>query len=509
MLVGDVAHPPADRPASDAAPAPHLMDDVARPLAELLDPERTTARLADVGHSAETAAAFASLIALAARALRDDGVPADRPVHAFVAPGRIEVLGKHTDYAGGRSLLAAIERGICVVAAARTDDRVIVIDAMDRDRAEFVLSPDLEPRAGSWANYPMTVARRIARNFPEATTGADIAFASNLVRASGMSSSAALVTAVFLALAAVNRLGATERYRAAIRSPEELAEYISAVENGGGHPGLPGDRGVGTDGGSEDHTAILCCRPGHLAQASFRPVRLERSVALPGGLTFIVAFCSVHAEKTGAAMARYNRAAELTRIATEIWRAGTGRHDPHLAAALESGTGGALEPAPGPGPESGPNAVSGAAPDALDRLRALLERATHPRATAAELIARVEQFAEESRLLIPAAADALSRGDVAAFGDLVDRSQHLAETRLGNQIEETIILARAARELGAAAASAFGAGFGGSVWALVEGGAAPEFIERWRARYLERFPEHAEGFVAFATRPAPAAVRVG
>ena len=483
MLVGDAARPLAQVPASAAA-MPHLLTDDARPLADLLDRERTAERLVEAGHAAEVADAFAALVERAARALCDDVAALDRPVHAFVVPGRIEVLGKHTDYAGGRSLLTAIERGICIVAAARTDDRVVVIDAMDRDRAEFALSPDLEPRAGSWTNYPMTVARRIARNFPEATTGADIAFASNLVRASGMSSSAALVTAVFLALAAVNRLERAERYRTSIRSLEELADYVSAVENGRDYPGLPGDRGVGTDGGSEDHTAILCCRPGHLLQASFRPVRLERSVPLPAGHTFIVAFCGVHAEKTGAAMANYNRAAELTKIATEIWRAGTGRDDPHLAAALESD------------------------PGALDRLRALLERSTHPRATAAEVIARVEQFAEESRVIIPAASDALARGDVAAFGELVDRSQRLAETRLGNQIEETIHLARVARELGAAAASAFGAGFGGSVWALVEEPVALEFIERWRARFLERFREHESKFVAFATRPGPATVRI-
>lgn len=458
--------------------------DEARPLAELMDRDLVASRLAEAGSSAEAAAAFADLVERAARALRDDGIADHRPVHAFVVPGRIEVLGKHTDYAGGRSLLAAIERGICIVAAARTDDRITVIDAADGDRAEFALSPDLEPRAGHWANYPMTVAHRIARNFPEARTGADVAFASNLVRASGMSSSAALVTAVFLALAAVSRLEATERYRAAIRSTEELADYISAVENGRDHPGLPGDRGVGTDGGSEDHTAILCCRPDHLAQYAFRPARPERSVPLPQGLTFVVAFCGVHAEKTGAAMASYNRAAELTRIATEIWRDGTGRNDPHLAAALDSD------------------------PGAIDRLRALLEQATHPRASAAELIARVEQFAEESRTIIPAAGDALARNDVAAFGELVDRSQHLAETRLGNQIEETILLARTARELGAAAASAFGAGFGGSVWALIEDHTAREFTDRWRARYLERFPQYESMFIAFATRPGPASVRL-
>jgi len=58
-------------------------------------------------------------------------------------------------------------------------------------------------------------------------------------------------------------------------------------------------------------------------------------------------------------------------------------------------------------------------------------------------------------------------GDGAALGGLVDRSQELTTTHLRNQVPETIFLAKAAREEGAIAASAFGAGFGGSVWALV------------------------------------------
>ncbi|MGH7448520.1 MAG: galactokinase family protein, partial [Longimicrobiales bacterium] len=45
----------------------------------------------------------------------------------FFVPGRIEVLGKHTDYAGGRSLLAAVHRGFVVAAAPRPDGAVQVI----------------------------------------------------------------------------------------------------------------------------------------------------------------------------------------------------------------------------------------------------------------------------------------------------------------------------------------------------------------------------------------------
>ena len=46
----------------------------------------------------------------------------------WFVPGRIEVLGKHTDYAGGRSLLCAVERGFCVTAVPRDDDVMRVVD---------------------------------------------------------------------------------------------------------------------------------------------------------------------------------------------------------------------------------------------------------------------------------------------------------------------------------------------------------------------------------------------
>ena len=51
------------------------------------------------------------------------------PVWAAFVPGRLEVFGKHTDYAGGRSLVAATCRGFGVVAAPRRDALVRVIDA--------------------------------------------------------------------------------------------------------------------------------------------------------------------------------------------------------------------------------------------------------------------------------------------------------------------------------------------------------------------------------------------
>jgi galactokinase len=68
------------------------------------------------------------------------------------------------------------------------------------------------------------------------------------------------------------------------------------------------------------------------------------------------------------------------------------------------------------------------------------------------------------------------------------------------------MLARSAKELGAAAASAFGAGFGGAVWAMVAVEESEVFLARWARRYREDFTELAGQSSFFLTRPGPAAL---
>ena len=150
-------------------------------------------------------------------------------------PGRLEVLGKHTDYAGGRSLLATVERGFCVVAAPRRDSMVRVVDAVLGRVMEFEIAADLDVSAAGWTIYPMTVARRIARNFAGNLAGADIVFGSDLPRSAGLSSSSALVVAVFLALSDVNRLEQRPEYQKNIHGTAELAGYLTTH---GGEPVL-------------------------------------------------------------------------------------------------------------------------------------------------------------------------------------------------------------------------------------------------------------------------------
>lgn len=454
-------------------------------LEHLADIEFGVEQLSGAGASKRAAGEKAELLARSARSLINESAQGVTPAWACYVPGRIEVLGKHTDYAGGRSLLAAPERGICMVAVARQDSRVTIRSAGGETTASFSLSPALVPTQGTWTNYPMTVARRLAQNFPGGLRGADVAFAGDLPMAAGMSSSSALMTATLLLLAARNRLDEREEYRRHIHNREELAEYVGCVENGQSFGALAGDRGVGTFGGSEDHTAMFCARPGLLKQYSYCPVRLERTVALPADYTFVIASSGVVAEKTGAAMEHYNRLSAMAAAIVELWCRSTGRHDPHLAAALSS------------------SAYAG------EWIRDLLRKEKHEKFTRSELAERYEHFLAESEQIVVAVPDRLSGDNLEQFGSLVDRSQQLATRLLRNQVPETIWLAEHARVLGAAAATAFGAGLGGSVWALVRDDAADEFRLRLEEAYAKRFPDRCAQACFFTTKSGPPAICLG
>ena len=114
----------------------------------------------------------------------------------------------------------------------------------------------------------------------------------------------------------------------------------------------------------------------------------------------------------------------------------------------------------------------------------------------------------ESGEIIPAAGDALAAGDLRAFGRLVDDRNTPPSGSWATRRRKRLSWRRSARRLGAAAASAFGGGFGGSVWALVETAKADDFLSAWADRYCEKFPQHTELARFFATGAGPAAFRV-
>jgi galactokinase len=412
----------------------------------------------------------------------------DRPVFAAFVPGRIEVLGKHTDYAGGHSLLAVLDRGFLAVAARNELGKVrMAEDSREFESVEFDVASDLDPRVGSWSNYPMTAVKRAAANFGDAGLGGmDLAFSSDLAVGSGMSGSSALIIMTFAALAAVNGLERAPAFGENLRDGVDLAMYLACVENGQSFRGLAGGRGVGTFGGSEDHTSILNARPGSLSMYRFAPTAWRADIAWPEEWALAVCFSGVRAEKTREALEKYNHLSLRARAVVEEWSQAAGggcttvREVADAAAALSAGT--ADDPLP-------------------EATRVLGSSSKYPKSEW-DLSGRIRQFWIEDRRHIPEAVRALAAVDAPAFGRAVSASHADSSRYLRNIVPEIDFLAASARELGAWGASGFGAGFGGSAYAVVPASGASGFLERWRQAYTTRWPERQREAWFLVTRPS-------
>lgn len=108
------------------------------------------------------------------------------------APGRVNIIGEHTDYNDGFVMPCAINYGMAVSFAKRNDSiwRVYAIDINEQD--EFDLSQDFTQSEHKWANYVRGVVKYIQEQCPEFKQGADLVMTSDVPMSSGLSSSAAL-----------------------------------------------------------------------------------------------------------------------------------------------------------------------------------------------------------------------------------------------------------------------------------------------------------------------------
>src|SRR5262249_10019978 len=85
---------------------------------------------------------------------------ASAPQHVWWVPGRLEVFGKHTDYAGGRTLVCCVPRGFAVAASPREDEIVRVVDAARGERHTVTLSARTESYSG-WRHYVEVTVQRL------------------------------------------------------------------------------------------------------------------------------------------------------------------------------------------------------------------------------------------------------------------------------------------------------------------------------------------------------------
>ena len=176
-------------------------------------------------------------------------VTGEQPDGVWSAPGRVNVIGEHTDYNGGLCLPIALPHRTYVALRRRDDDVVRLASAQEDGDVVTLDLADVAPgTVTGWTAYAAGVAWAL-RQAGHRVTGFDAVVDSCVPYGAGLSSSAALECAVAVALDEVHGLGlgATDEGRAA------LAEACIRAENDI----------AGAATGGMDQSAALRCRPGH------------------------------------------------------------------------------------------------------------------------------------------------------------------------------------------------------------------------------------------------------
>ena len=405
------------------------------------------------------------------------------------APGRVNLIGEHTDYNGLPVLPLAIDRSVLAAGAPRDDGVVRVASVAPRFAPrQYEIDARIAPdAAGDWGNYHKAAAQGLVDALGAAALrGGDFLIDGDVPPGAGLSSSSALVVGSLLGLLAAANRGI---------APECLAELAADAE-----------RYVGTQSGGMDQAVCLLARAGHALRIDFDPLR-TRPVPMPAGAALVVCHSLVDAEKSGAARAGYNRRVAECRLACRVlerqagaalptlgvWPAATGR--PLSAAAAELA---ALLP-------DEPLSIASIAARTGVGAEALHAAVGRDDPAAGYAVVRRARHVCGEAARVDAAEGALAAGDLAALGALMAASH--ASCRDDYEISAAGLeeLVAAATAAGAIGARLTGAGFGGCTINLVAADRVEPFIAEMERRFYASRPAAAEREHCFAVVPSAGA----
>jgi len=237
------------------------------------------------------------------------------PAGVWSAPGRVNLIGEHTDYNEGFVFPFAINRRTYAAVAPRQDNMICVASSFSKETFQIAISDIHQDEKNGWAAYPFGVAYAVAKlSGKSQTQGFDIFIDSDVPVGAGLSSSAAIECAVGLAL---NELWNAGLDKKALAKAGQLGEN----EIVGAPTGIMDQ--TASLFGELDHAVFLDCRSLEakaielgFADAGLELLIIDTKVAhrlVDGGYAARRAACEAGAEALGAASLRDLSQADLTR----------------------------------------------------------------------------------------------------------------------------------------------------------------------------------------------------
>ena len=353
------------------------------------------------------------------------------PETVAYAPGRIEVLGNHTDYNEGYVFSAAIDKGTFFAASPAADDSVTLV-ALDMGETYSTTIGAVAPvKSGmTWANYPLGTFNWLMGGKPAAAgRGFRAVFGGNIPLGAGLSSSAALEMATALALQKVygTSFGKTE-----LAKIGQKAEHTFA----------------GCPCGLLDQASSMYGQAGALVKSDFRSNTFE-SVPMGEGVAFMMVKSNAkHALVDGAYASRRQACEDAAKYFAGVLRKGGVTHLRDVTMAEWVLYRGGLS-------------------------ETTAKRAVHP-------------IGEDERVLQGAAL--LAQGDLRGFGALMYDSHESSRNWFENSCEELDMIVDAAKAIPEVyGARLSGGGFGGSCCLLVDPSAAGKIAAAITREYKAKF----------------------
>ncbi len=370
------------------------------------------------------------------------------------APGRINLIGEHTDYSHLPVLPAAIDRDVVVAVGSRSDGLVVARSGAVEGEVRLAVRGGESPGSG-WGRYLKGALETVQED--DRRAGASLLVHSDLPTTGGLSSSSALTVAAILAL------------RASWGLPRDVDYVVDAA--------IGAERIVGVESGGMDQNVIARAIVSCALRIDFAPLRVV-PVPLPEAATWVVASSGVVAAKGGAAKDHYNARVVATRIAAARLAQQLGAASEPLPRLSRFSNDAGLAAARGLTETEAARDAAAATGVPLDALVALSAGRYRPEAAVPVRTSAVHVLEEARR--VDAAVAALGQGDLPALGALLDAS-HASLQQFGASTPELDDLCARMRGAGALGARLTGAGFGGyalalavpeTVGAVVEAGAA-------------------------------------